>query len=129
MDKPGKDSYRLRKAGAAQVVLAGTHRSILFREYGEQRESTLIEQLQLLQTDELDIVLVEGFRDQPFHKIELHRSALDKPFLYLKDTSIIALACDETVDACKLPLLDLNKVEEVAQFVTAFVQSESRFKR
>ena len=122
MDKPGKDSYRLRKAGASQVVLAGTRRSILFSEYGEQRDSTLSEQLQLLQTDGLDLVLVEGFRDQLFNKIELHRSALDKPLLYIKDQSIIALACDEPVAGCNLPILDLNNVEEIAQFVGTFVQ-------
>lgn len=123
MDKPGKDSYRLRKAGAAQVVLAGIQRSILFREYEEKKDSELHEQLQLLHTEELDLVLVEGFRDQPFQKIELHRCALEKPFLHIKDKSIIAFACDETIDAVKLPFLDLNNLEQIAEFVIHFVQN------
>lgn len=122
MDNPDKDSYRLRKAGASQVVVAGPRRSILFSEYGEQRESNLNEQLQLLQTEHLDLVLVEGFRDQSFAKIELHRSALDKPFLFIRDPSIIALACDVKVAGCELPLLDLNNVEEIAEFVRDFVK-------
>jgi molybdopterin-guanine dinucleotide biosynthesis protein MobB len=124
MDQPDKDSYRLRKAGASQVVVAGTRRSILFNEYGEQRESKLSEQLQLLQAGCLDLVLVEGFRDETFDKIELHRSTLDKPFLFIKDPSIIALACDVKVAGCELPLLDINNVEEIARFVVGFVKAK-----
>ncbi|WP_369433878.1 molybdopterin-guanine dinucleotide biosynthesis protein B [Psychromonas sp. MME1] len=123
LDKPGKDSYRLRKAGATQVVLAGTQRSILFSEYAQKHDSKLSEQLALLQTDTLDLVLVEGFRDQPFSKIELHRSDLAKPFLFTSDASIIAVACDGQVPNCRLPLLDLNNVEMLAQFVCQFVHS------
>jgi len=125
LDKPGKDSYRLRKAGASQVVLAGTDRAILFCEYGQRQESKLLDQLALLQTDSLDLVLVEGFRDQPFNKIELHRSALDKPFLFIKDPSIIALACDVRVAGCELPLLDLNNVDAIAKFVVDFVKASA----
>ncbi|WP_028864538.1 molybdopterin-guanine dinucleotide biosynthesis protein B [Psychromonas aquimarina] len=123
MDKPGKDSYRLRKAGASQVVLAGTHRSILFSEYARPRDSKLLEQLRLLQTDSLDLVLVEGFRDEVFNKIELHRSCLDKPFLFESDSSVIALACDHKVKNCTLPQMDLNDLNALAQFVSEFVKA------
>ncbi|MFT6984632.1 MAG: molybdopterin-guanine dinucleotide biosynthesis protein B [Psychromonas sp.] len=123
LDKPGKDSYRLRKAGASQVVLAGPQRSILFCEYAQPQESKLADQLALLQTDGLDLVLVEGFRDQPFNKIELHRSALNKPFMFIRDESIIAVACDVRVAGCELPLLDLNNIEAIAKFVIGFVKA------
>ncbi|WP_019616055.1 molybdopterin-guanine dinucleotide biosynthesis protein B [Psychromonas ossibalaenae] len=123
MDKPGKDSYRLRKAGASQVVLAGTHRSILFSEHGQKRDSRLLEQLALLQTDSLDLVLVEGFRDEIFNKIELHRSALNKPFLFKSDSSVIALACDQTVKNCPLPQIDLNDLHALEQFVLEFAKA------
>ncbi len=123
MDKPGKDSYRLRKAGASQVVLAGTHRSILFSEYGQARDSKLLEQLTLLQTDSLDLVLVEGFRDEVFNKIELHRSSLDKPFLFESDPSVIALACDQKVESCTLPQMDLNDLNALARFVLGFIKA------
>lgn len=126
MDKPGKDSYRLRKAGASQVVLAGTQRSILFCEYGEKRDSELHQQLALLQTDALDLVLVEGFRDQPFNKIELHRCELDKPFLFKNDASIIAVACDNKVENCDLPVLDLNNPALISDFVCQFVKTSGQ---
>lgn len=125
LDEPGKDSYRLRKAGASQVLLAGTHRAILFNEYGERRDTKLLEQLQLLQTERLDLVLVEGYRDELFDKIELHRSALDKPFLFTKDKSIIALACDVQAEGCELPLLDINNVDAIAKFICAFVKGKT----
>lgn len=122
LDKPGKDSYRLRQAGASQVVLAGPHRAILFCEYGQAQESKLCDQLALLQTDALDLVLVEGFRDQPFDKIELHRSALNNPFLFKNDQSIIAVACDHKIETGCLPLLDLNDIEQISHFVIALIR-------
>jgi len=121
MDKPGKDSYRLRKAGACQLLLAGTKRAVLFNEYGHQEDRKLIEQLRLLNTQDLDLVLVEGYRDEPFNKIELHRTHFDKPFLFAKDDSIIALACDEIVPECALPQLDLNAVDQLTDFILAYL--------
>ena len=117
MDKPGKDSYRLRKAGASQVVLAGTHRSICFHEHQQAHDSQLSEQLALLNTDCLDLVLVEGYRDQAFPKIELHRSVLDKPFLYPNDPDIIALVCDLYIEAVNLPLFDFTQLQSMVSFI------------
>ena len=123
MDKPGKDSYRLRKAGTAQLVLSGPTRSILFKENQQPQDSKLLDQLQLLQTDQLDLVLVEGFRDQPFSKIELHRSDLEKPFLYPQDRSIIAIATDQPIDSGDLLQLDLNNIDAIAEFVITFAKA------
>jgi len=128
MDKPGKDSYRLRKAGASQVVLAGTHRSICFHEH-KPHDSDLSEQLALLNTNELDLVLVEGYRDQDFPKIELHRNELNKPFLYPQDNQIIALICDLTtqqninngVIECDLPLFDFDALNLLTEFIIKYV--------
>ncbi|WP_372882897.1 molybdopterin-guanine dinucleotide biosynthesis protein B [Psychromonas sp.] len=126
MDQPGKDSYRLRKAGASQLVLAGTQRAILFCEYGQKKDSELHEQLALLQTDCLDLVLVEGFREQPFNKIELHRNELDKPFLFKNDRTIIAVACDGPVADCDLPVLDLNNPAAISEFVCRFAKTSGQ---
>ncbi|WP_025566056.1 molybdopterin-guanine dinucleotide biosynthesis protein B [Psychromonas sp. SP041] len=117
MDKPGKDSYRLRKAGASQVVLAGTHRSICFHEHEQAHDSQLNEQLALLNTDCLDLVLVEGYRDHAFPKIELHRNVLEKPFIYPNDSNIIALVCDQYVDAGDLPLFDFTQLQSMVTFI------------
>ena len=117
MDQPQKDSYRLRKAGASQVVLAGTHRSICFHEHEQAHDSQLNKQLALLNTDCLDLVLVEGYRDQAFPKIELNRSVLEKPFLYPNDTHIIALVCDQCVNADDLPQFDFTQLSSIVTFI------------
>lgn len=122
LDKPGKDSYRLRKAGACQLLLAGTKRAVLFNEY-EQQDKKLIEQLRLLKTKNLDLVLVEGYRDEPFHKIELHRRALNKSYLFKSDASIIALASDHHQVDCHLPQLDINNVVQISTFILTALKS------
>lgn len=122
LDKPGKDSYRLRKAGACQLLLAGTERALLFHEYGQKEDKKLIEQLRLLDIRGLDLVLVEGYRNESFNKIELHRVGLNKPFLFVDDASIIALACDEQQSNCALPQLDINDPVKLMQFVVNYLE-------
>jgi len=116
MDKPGKDSYRLRKAGASQVVLGSPQRTIIFKENVQQTEPRLIEQLNCLDVNELDLVLVEGFRHEKFAKIELHRPSLGKPLLYPDDQSIIAIASDQPISTT-LPTLNINDIQQINAFV------------
>ncbi len=122
MDKPGKDSYRLRKAGASQVVIASPFRTIVFKEKLQQSEPTLLEQLKCLDTSILDLVLVEGFRHEKFDKIELHRTSLGKPLLHPNDESIIAIASDEKIST-SLIKLDINDVGSIKAFIVDFLAS------
>ena len=127
MDKPSKDSYKLRKAGACQMVLASPHRTIMFAEQDEPAEPTLLAQLNWLDTTELDLVLVEGFRHESFSKIELHRPSLGKPLLASTDEHIIAIATDADADinqsgltAKSIPCLDLNNIDAICDFIIAY---------
>jgi len=81
VDQKGKDSYRLRKAGADQVLLASDVRLALMIEKVDQKQTELANLIPYIDTQVCDLILVEGFRDQPFPKIELHRSQLKKPLL------------------------------------------------
>jgi len=126
MDNPIKDSYRLRKAGAVQMVLASPNRSIIFSEQTEKKEPSLIEQLHWLDTQQLDLVLVEGFRHEQFEKIELHRPSLNKPLLCKQDPSIIAFASDEILaEELAIPKLDLNSIDVIADFILAHVAQKT----
>ncbi len=116
IDKPGKDSYRLREAGAQQVLIASPHRTVWIGENVEPQEPELTELLQRIVPGNLDLVLVEGFRHVDFPKIELHRAATGKPLLYPEDPSIIAIATDEPLDTT-LPCLDINQPQAVAGFI------------
>ncbi len=119
IDDPGKDSFRLRAAGASPVMLISSHRRAIITEITPEREPRLDEQLQLFDQSELDLILVEGFKAEPFPKIELHRPSLNKPFLYPNDPDIIAIASDcrlETPDY--LTQLDINQPEMIAGFIS-----------
>ncbi len=122
IDLPGKDSHRLRKAGAAQVLLASPYRTFWVEEGDRSTEPVLKDLLARLDSDKLDLVLVEGFRHERLAKIEIHRPSLRTPLLCREDPDIIALACDAALSKpVGIPLLPLNEVEAVAQFVLAWL--------
>lgn len=118
IDQPGKDSYRLRKAGADQVMLVSRHRWALISELQTENTPRLADRLPYLDHAQLDLILVEGFKAEVFPKIELHRPILNKPLLYPEDTSIIAVASDKQLLLPKhLTLLDLNNPQQIAEFI------------
>jgi molybdopterin-guanine dinucleotide biosynthesis protein MobB len=119
IDQPGKDSYRMRAAGAQQVMVASRRRWALLTEHGDTRpEPQLTELIQALDRRALDLILVEGFKHEAVPKIELHRPALGSPPLFPADPRIIAVACDAPpAAATDLPLLDLNDPSAIAAFV------------
>jgi molybdopterin-guanine dinucleotide biosynthesis protein MobB len=98
IDHPGKDSHILRKAGANEVVIASRHRIASVRETpGNQKEPRLIDILSVMQTNQLDLILVEGFKMEDIPKVELHRKSLNQPYLYPNDMNVIALAEDSDI--------------------------------
>src|SRR5262249_26990818 len=104
MDRPGKDSYRYRMAGARQVVIATAERWALLSETA--RPASLDELLAALAP--CDLVLVEGFRSEgTFPRIEVRRSTNTEPPLFPHDPNVVALASDHPIETT-LPLLDLN---------------------
>ena len=121
IDKPGKDSYRLRTAGARQMLIASSKRQALMTENATPREPRLDELLTRLDLDNLDLVLVEGFKQVPFPKIELHRQALGKTLLYPEDPDIIALASDHPADCRELPSMDINDSAAIAAFIVTWL--------
>jgi molybdopterin-guanine dinucleotide biosynthesis adapter protein len=126
IDKPGKDSFILRKAGADQVMLVSDRRCAVITEFEEQKEPDLDGLINKLDLDNLDLIMVEGFKHLPFAKIELHRSATGKELLFPEDDSIIAVATDENLYTGDLPLLNINEAEEVAGFINRWLDKYSR---
>ena len=62
----------------------------------------------------VDLVLVEGFKREKFPKVEIYRAANDKPLLHGEDGFIVAVASDSSLPDVKLPVIDLNDIEAVA---------------
>ncbi|HIF5532182.1 TPA: bifunctional molybdopterin-guanine dinucleotide biosynthesis adaptor protein MobB/molybdopterin molybdotransferase MoeA [Vibrio parahaemolyticus] len=121
VDKPGKDSYRLRKAGASQMLIASRNRFALMTETPEA-EAEYEYLLTRFDEDKLDVVLVEGCKNIAFPKIELHREEVGKPWLYPHDENIIAIASDTAELDSELPQMNINDLDAIAQFVLQYVQ-------
>ena len=118
-DLPGKDSYKLRKAGASEILVASAKRWALVHESPERKNDPDLEELlPYLSLSELDLVLVEGFKHEFLPKIELNRPSLGKPYLFPNVPGIIALATDIAPSReIEIPILDLNKIDEIAEFI------------
>jgi len=114
IDKPGKDSYRHREAGAAEVMLACGTRWALMHECRDEAEPKLADLLTRLAP--CDLVLVEGFKQEPVPKLEVHRPANGKTPLFGERDDIVAVACDEAISA-PVPVLPLNDIATVADFI------------
>jgi len=127
IDQPGKDSYRIRTAGGSPMLLVSPYRSALITDFAVPRQISLKDQLQALPLNTLDLILVEGFRDQAFPKIELHRPILGKPLLYPNDPDIIAIATDKPLlIPPHLTRLDLNQPPAICQFIMDWILANKR---
>lgn len=122
VDKPGKDSYELRKAGAAQTLVASSQRWALMTETPEEPELDLRYLVSQMDADLLDIVLVEGFKHEAVAKILLFRQRSGRKIEDLVvDEHVIALASDVALSTT-LPLLDLNNSEQLADFIQQWMK-------
>jgi molybdopterin-guanine dinucleotide biosynthesis adapter protein len=115
IDQPGKDSYRHRAAGAAEVMIASSQRWALMHEHGGAPEPTAAALAAHMAA--VDLVLVEGFKREPHPKLEVHRAANGKPLLHPGDPHIVAVASDQPLPGVGLPVLSLDDVEAIADFI------------
>jgi molybdopterin-guanine dinucleotide biosynthesis adapter protein len=116
MDRPGKDSYRYREAGAGQVLIATGQRWALLTETPAQPAS--LEAL-LAELAPCDLVIIEGFKSEgQIPRIEVRRTTNEEPPLFPHDPNVVAIAADHAVDT-RLPVLDLNDPATIVAFVTA----------
>ena len=121
VDQPGKDSYLHREAGAREVLVASDKRFALMHELRGAPEPALAELLRRMSP--ADLVLIEGYKRDPHVKIEVHREANGKPWLYPEDTSIAAVATDaqEGVPG-HLPHAHLDDIQAIAGLLLALAR-------
>ena len=114
IDQPGKDSWRLRESGAAEVLLASDLRYALLHENRGAPPPTL--QALLARLQDCDLVLVEGYKREPIPKLEVHRTATGKPWLFPDDPHIIAIATDADPPG-NIPKFDLDDIENITDMI------------
>jgi len=117
IDRPGKDSWRFREAGAGEVLLASDrHYAVLHENRGEAPPGleALLSRLQ-----DCDLVLVEGYKREAIPKLEVHRAETNKPWLFPDDPHIIAVASDLDPPG-NIPRIDINNIEQLTDFIIKY---------
>jgi len=118
VDQPGKDSYRHRHAGCAEVLVTSSRRWVLMHELRGTPEPGFAELVK--HVSPCDLLLVEGFKREKLPKLEVWRAATGEPLLHPQDPDIVAIASDQRIET-RLPQLDLNEVPAIATFVLKHV--------
>ena len=115
LDQPGKDSFFHRTAGATEVIISSAKRWAILHELREQPEWDLAALVGKMSP--VDLVLVEGFKRDAFPKLEIHRIANGKPLIHPEDPHIVAVASDSALPKSKVPVVDLNDIEAIADLL------------
>ncbi len=117
IDRPGKDSWQHREAGASEVVVASSRRWAIVHELRNEPEPPLEELLAKLRP--ADLVIIEGFKRHPHPKLEIYRASVGKPLIYPQDDCVVAIASDAPLPNAQLPVLMLDDIEGIANVLQA----------
>ncbi|BDU71707.1 molybdopterin-guanine dinucleotide biosynthesis protein B [Mesoterricola silvestris] len=117
VDRPGKDSFQHREAGASEVLVVTSSRWVLMHESREEPEPSIESLIQRMTP--VDLLLIEGFKTHPHPKLEIHRKSEGRPLLCPGDPDIVAVATDQPLPDLALPQLDLNDPAAIADFILA----------
>jgi molybdopterin-guanine dinucleotide biosynthesis protein B len=112
VDKPGKDSWTHRQAGASEVLVVSDTRWALMHELRGAPEPSLADLLGKL--SDCDLVIVEGFKREPIPKIEIWRAEVGKPLLHPEDLAIVLMASDDPCPQARVPVLPLSDLPALA---------------
>jgi len=115
IDKPGKDSFTHRQAGAYEVLITGGKRWAILHELRMNSEPTMDELIARLEP--VDLVLIEGFKGYGHDKLEVFRPTNGKKLMVGEDASVVAVATDEPLESISVPVLDLNNIRSVVKFI------------
>lgn len=119
IDHPGKDTWRHRRAGAFEVLIASGHRLAKMREYELEGQPSL-HQL-IAEMIECDWLLVEGFKQADVPKIEVWRQARGVAPMYPDDPFVLAVATDEPAGLpvpTGRPVFDMADAAVLASFLS-----------
>ena len=115
VDKPGKDSYEHRVAGATEVLVTSANRWALMHENRGEAEPTIEELIPHM--SQVDLLIIEGFKEHAHDKLEIFRRDTGKPLIQPKDPRILAVASDGPGEEATVPVLDLNDIPKLADYI------------
>lgn len=114
IDYPGKDSYRLKHAGAKKIVLSSIEKFALIE---DRTYEVPLDNIKDMFSD-CDIVFVEGYKLENIPKIEVHRKETDYEYLIESGVkNIIMVATDELERDFKVFAVDIDDIDSIANFI------------
>ncbi|HDQ04998.1 MAG TPA: molybdopterin-guanine dinucleotide biosynthesis protein B [Deltaproteobacteria bacterium] len=113
IDHEGKDSWRHKKAGARMTIITSPHQLALVQDVDHDHS---LEEIRNIFVRNVDIILSEGYKGNPFPKIEVFRQALNRPLLCKKEDNLLAVAADIKIDA-GVPCFDINDAKGIADLI------------
>jgi len=139
VDKPGKDSYEIRHAGATPVVLASDKRIAVMIEKAQAQPSDPQQLLSYIAPETVDLVLIEGYKELAHDKLFLFRHEIKKRYQEIDDavqkimnsentlaivTDIPKDTLDDTLQADKT-VLDINNIDEIKNYILNYLTTHS----
>jgi len=123
-DKPGKDSWEHRNAGATEVMITSDNRWALMRELRDEPEPNLAECAAHM--SDVDLLLVEGFKHESHNKLEVSRQATGKALLQPDDPHIVAVVCDAALPHINVPVLHIDDITAVADYILDYTGLDAK---
>lgn len=127
VDQPGKDSYKLRSAGAAPMLVASRQRFALMQETPDQDEPDLAQLIAMMVPHKPDLVIVEGFKAWPIPKLVLYRDGIgDAAILTGQWVEAAALSAPPPIDlSASVTQLDLDDSDAIARWIVSWVSAKN----
>jgi molybdopterin-guanine dinucleotide biosynthesis adapter protein len=113
IDHEGKDSWRHKKAGARLTVIASPHTVAVIEDVDRDLE---LAELRDRYIRDVDIILSEGFKRNPYPKIEVVRAEMKHDPLCSREDNLLAIVSDEPVDK-GVPCLDIDDIRGIADLI------------
>jgi molybdopterin-guanine dinucleotide biosynthesis protein B len=117
IDYKGRDSWRHRAAGAREVAVVSNRMWALIHELENEPEPRLEDVLAKL--GPCDLILVEGYKREPYPKIEVRNLALKHPELAARDPTVVAIAADGPLPHAPVPVFSRDDISAIAEFIAA----------
>jgi len=121
-DKEGKDSYKHRKAGAAQTLLVSSNEAVLFS------QTHSLDKMLDKWFQDMDIVIIEGYKNYDGHKIEVIREKNNKKPIFIRDKiKVDVIVADYNIDFKKAihppkKIFNFNDIDLIIKYILDIVR-------
>ncbi len=121
IDYPGKDSYRMKHAGAKRVVLSSKDKLAVVEDRDFEKPISEIKAM----FEDCDVVFIEGYKLEDMPKIEVHRKITNYEYLIEKNIkNIILIATDEIEKRFSVPVMHINDIDSISSFIEGKIEEK-----